>query len=326
MAKVDTKIELAKILADGEFHSGEHLGKLFGVSRAAIANHIKSLSDLGLDIYSVSGRGYKLSKDIALLDSKAILNSCDNSLSVETHTVIDSTNEYLLKQIRDHNTLPDAHTVVAECQIAGRGRRGRVWQSPFGSHIYFSQYRIMEDGLSAAAGLSLAVGLAVKNACEQYTTANIALKWPNDVLSDNKKLAGILIEAEGQSDGLCHLIIGIGINVDMPIKAGSEIDQPWTDMTMLSGQTIDRNRFVASLMNELDKVVAEYRASRLENLYKDWNANNAFKDSAVTISSNSQVKEGICKGIDSSGALLIQNTDSDKLEKLFGGEVSLRKR
>lgn len=326
MSKQDIKIELVKLLADGQFHSGEELGNLFGMSRAAIANHMKALSEFGLDIFSVTGRGYKLAKDLSLLDKNKILGHLAVDTDIETHTLIDSTNEYLLQAVRNQTELADGHTVLAECQLAGRGRRGRTWQSPFGSHIYFSQYRIIEDGLSAAAGLSLAVGLAVKKACERFTNKQVDLKWPNDVLSEQKKLAGVLIEAEGQSDGVCHLIVGIGINIDMPEKAAKEIEQPWTDMVQLSEQELDRNQFVAELMNELDKVVIEYRNARLDNLYLEWNKANAFKDDLVNISSNTQVKEGICLGIDNTGALLIENTTTKKVEKIFGGEVSLRKK
>ena len=112
----------------------------------------------------------------------------------------------------------------------------------------------------------------------------------------------------------------------MPEKAAKEIEQPWTDMLQLTEQGLDRNLFVAQLMVELDKVVEEYRASRLENLHHDWNMANAFKGSLVNISSNTSVKEGMCLGIDSTGALLVENTSTKKIEKIFGGEVSLRKK
>ena len=325
MAKVETKVAIAKILSDGEFHSGETLGKHLGISRAAIANHIKSLSSLGLDIYSVTGRGYKLSSNIELLDSNKINSFLNKFHEIDTYSIIDSTNEYLMNKIRGDEKLINGHSVIAECQTAGRGRRGRTWQSPFGSHVYFSQYRIIEDGLSAAAGLSLAVGIAVRRACARVITHNIELKWPNDVLADGKKLAGVLIEAEGQSDGQCHLVIGIGINFDMPAKYAEEIEQEWTDLKLLAGKTIDRNFFVAGLLEELDDILDEYKENRLENLVAEWNLANAFKDMDVEVSSNTLVKSGSCIGIDSSGALLLESHQSGKIEKIFGGEVSLRK-
>lgn len=325
MSRSDTKITIAKILADGEFHSGQALGELLGISRAAVANHIKSLSQLGLDIYSVTGRGYKVSNIIELLDQNKIVKSLAANVPLETFSIIDSTNEYLMKKLRAEQKLDDAYTVVAECQTAGRGRRGRKWQSPFGSHLYFSQYRTLEDGLTAAAGLSLAVGIAVQRACQMLIAEKVELKWPNDVLVQGKKLAGVLIEAEGQSDGQCHLVIGVGINFDMPAKQAEEIDQPWIDLRTLAGSKPDRNQFVALFIEQLNEVIEEYKQHRLDNLTQVWNELNAFAEQEVEIISVSNSKIGICKGIDSTGALLLA-TDQDKLERIYGGEVSLRKK
>lgn len=326
MPKSDTKITIANILADGEFHSGQALGESLGISRAAIANHIKSLSKLGLDIYSVTGRGYKLSNNLELLNAEKITRALTTEVNIEAFSIIDSTNEYLMNKIRAEQQLEDAHTVVAECQTDGRGRRGRKWQSPFGSHLYFSQYRILEDGLSAAAGLSLAVGIAVQRTCQSFVETSVKLKWPNDVLADGKKLAGVLIEAEGQSDGQCHLVIGVGINFDMPEKQASEIDQPWTDLKTLAGNKPDRNEFASMFIEQLDIVIDEYKQHRLDNLAAHWNDLNAFADKEVEIISATRAKAGLCKGIDNSGALLLELFDDGSVERIYGGEVSLRKR
>ena len=216
MAKRELKADIATALADGHFHSGEELGQRFGVSRTAISNQVKNLIDLGLDVFSVHGKGYKLAEAFTLLNEEKIRQSLSLDHDIEVFPIIDSTNSYLMERIRSSKNASNGHTVLAECQTAGRGRRGRTWVSPFGSHIYLSQYRIIEDGLAAAAGLSLAIGIAVKNACDKVSGGELELKWPNDILYKKKKVAGILIEAEGQSDGLCHIVIGIGINVDMP--------------------------------------------------------------------------------------------------------------
>jgi len=324
MTRRDTKIDVARVLADGKFHSGEELGAMFGVSRAAIASHIKTLSKLGLDIYSVSGKGYKLAKNLELLDAKTITPHLDDPKLVELHTIIDSTNEYLLQLIRSKESIPSGHTVVAECQTAGRGRRGRQWQSPFGSHIYLSQYRTMEDGLAAAAGLSLAIGLAVKNACEHFVAEEIELKWPNDVLCQGRKLAGVLIEAEGQSDGTCHLIIGIGINVDMPADIADKIDQPWVDLNQLTERPLNRNKFLVVLLRELESLYSEFQQNRLNCLVETWNKSNAFSQKAVDLISSNSIKTGKCLGIDSSGALLLEDMITGEVQKIYGGEVSLR--
>lgn len=325
MLKRDLKIEIAAILADGKSHSGEELGKQFNVSRTAISNHIKRLTELGLDIFSVHGKGYRIAESLALLNKDKINDSLIKPVPLEVFPIIDSTNSYLMSQVRQQQIVNNGHTVIAECQTAGRGRRGRVWVSPFGSHLYFSQYRRIEDGLAAAAGLSLAVGLAVKFACDEVSGSQLALKWPNDLLSDGKKVAGILVEAEGQSDGVCHIIIGVGINVDMPQQLAKEIDQPWNDLNTIAGAVIDRNELAAALCKHLQIIMEEYQLNKLDNLYHQWNQYNAFQNQLVTITSNKTEQIGRCIGIDRTGALVLEDPESSVRSKVYGGEVSLRK-
>lgn len=324
MAKPELKAEIATALADGQFHSGEELGQRFGVSRTAISNQVKNLIELGLDVFSVHGKGYKLAEAFTLLNGEQIKNNLNDANRIEVFPIIDSTNSYLMERIRSTEHLDDGHTVLAECQTAGRGRRGRTWVSPFGSHIYLSQYRIIEDGLAAAAGLSLAIGIAVKLACDKVTGGDLQLKWPNDILHKKKKVAGILIEAEGQSDGLCHIVIGIGINVDMPKESAKEIEQAWTDLRTLSGDIVDRNLLAVEMCKQLDMVMAEYKKNRLEQLHTVWNKYNAFQNQMVNIISNKQIQTGRCIGIDQSGALVMENVSNGSRFKVFGGEVSLR--
>lgn len=323
MSKPDNKIAIAKALSDGQFHSGEQLGKELGISRAAIAKHVKSLTQLGIDIFSVTGKGYRLAEPFNLIDKNRLVELCGNSLNIEVHGIIDSTNQRLMDLIRSNTPIADGLTVISECQTAGRGRRGRTWVSPFGSHIYLSRYFKSHEGLSEIAALSLVIGIAISNAIERYTGVSTSLKWPNDVMVNNKKLAGVLVEAEGQSDGFCHLVIGIGININMPLESADAITQPWTDLQMLSKKIIDRNEFIAVLLAELDKVIGRFKQDKLAQLYKVWNSKNAYDGDIVNITTGDRVKSGRCLGIDESGALLIE--DESGISRIYGGEVSLRK-
>ncbi len=323
---MDNKHKIVQVLSDGEFHSGEVIGQQLGISRAAVSEHIKSLSKIGLDIFSITGKGYQLAGGLSLLDLKQIKHNCSVSNELELFPVIPSTNEYLMGLIKSENTLVDGHTVLAECQTKGKGRRGRTWQSPFGTHVYLSQYRTMDNGLSAASGLSLAIGIAVLNTINLFSNKKCQLKWPNDLLVDGKKIAGILVEAEGQADGICHLVIGVGINVDMPAAVASDIDQPWTDLNTITDSLVDRNEFIAKLLEQLEDTYQEYKLNRLNNLFKLWNKNNAFLNQIVELTSTSKVQVGKCLGIDTSGALLLEDLTSKVTSKIFGGEVSLRKK
>lgn len=311
-------------IAAGEFISGEEIGQVLGVSRSAVSQNIKKLQSMGLDIYRVTGKGYKLAQSIKLLDSEKLLQN-DGIENCNVLFAVDSTNTFLLNKIKS-GCIQEGEVAVAECQLAGKGRRGRQWQSPIGSHIYFSKYVSLEDGLSAASALSLAVGVAVAKTCQRFSNERVQLKWPNDVLVNGEKLAGVLVEAEGQSDGRCHLVVGIGINVSMPDLTASAIEQAWTDLYKLNGnQPVDRNQVIKLLNEELEKVIAIYKSERLSNLYNDWNQLNAFKNLPIELRSTSTVNKGNCIGIDDTGALLYNDIESNKVKKVFGGEISLRR-
>lgn len=321
-----TKREIITHLSKGNFVSGEWLGAELGISRAAVAKHVKSITELGLDIFSVTGKGYRLAQPLQLLDIDTIKNHYTNGTHLHVFNIIDSTNQYLMNLLRSDEPLADGTTVIAECQLSGRGRRGREWISPYGSHLYLSRYYKSYEGLAAASGLSLAIGVAIARAVENFVGVEALLKWPNDVLVQDKKLSGVLVEAEGQSDGVCHLVIGIGLNVKMPDSQGEKIDQPWTDLSLLSNETIDRNELAAVLLKELDIVMDEYRQNKLVNLAREWNNKNAFKNQVVNVTTGASTKVGRCIGIDESGALILSQLDSPDKFKVFGGEVSLRRR
>lgn len=320
----DTKFKILTKLVDGNYHSGEDIGNALGISRAAVSAHIKSLIQLGLDIFSVTGKGYKLAEVLKLLDVEKIKSQLASDVPIELVQVTESTNVDLMARVRSRDAISEGYTLLAEAQTSGRGRRGRTWQSPFGSHIYFSQYRVLDDGLAASAGLSLAVGIAVANTVNLLFDDSVQLKWPNDVLYQGKKLAGILVEAEGQAEGRCHLVIGIGINVKMPVLSADKIDQPWTDLSTLFGHEVDRNQFIARLIEQLEQVFEQYKQNQLHTLYEQWNELNAFKNQNVNIISPNNTKAGVCLGIDETGALLLKSKDIG-LQRIYGGEVSLRK-
>ena len=211
MREHSTKLALLKCLSDGEFHSGEDLGEMIGVSRAAISKHIKGIQEWGLDIYRVQGKGYKLANQLDMLDQEK-LSAPSPDASLELIPIIGSTNQHLLERT---NTLESGSVCIAEYQAAGRGRRGREWVSPFGANLYLSMYWRLDAGMAAAMGLSLVVGVAVVEALEEMGVEGIKLKWPNDLYHNDKKLAGILVELSGQSGGAAHIVIGLGLNLSM---------------------------------------------------------------------------------------------------------------
>ncbi|GAD90238.1 biotin protein ligase/biotin operon repressor [Vibrio halioticoli NBRC 102217] len=310
------KLKLIDELSSGMFLSGEQLGEKFGVSRAAIARHIKAIQDLGIDVYSVKGKGYRLEQPLDLLDQQALQHRL--SSPIEVISVIDSTNQRMLGQA----DLQSGSVCVAEYQTQGRGRRGREWVSPFGSNIYYSMYWRLEAGLPAAMGISLVIGLALVDALEQLGIDGLKLKWPNDVYHNNKKLAGILVELSGQAGDAANLVIGIGLNVSMPEHVQG-IDQPWTSLKEISTtQPIARNDIVVTMTETLRNAISIYEQKGLKPFLSQWNRYDNFLDQPIKLLMGNRQVIGVCKGINEQGALLL-DTGTD-IESFIGGEISVR--
>ncbi|SKC34478.1 bifunctional biotin--[acetyl-CoA-carboxylase] ligase/biotin operon repressor BirA [Photobacterium piscicola] len=318
MKEHSTRLALIRLLADGHFHSGEKLGLALGMSRAGIAKQIKIIQQWGLDLYSVQGKGYCLAAPIELLDSQRItkLVSCPQ---LELIPVIDSTNQYLLNQI---DQLPSGAVCLAEYQQAGRGRRGRQWQSPFGSNLYLSTYWRLEAGVAAAMGLSLVVGVAIAEALQQLGAPDIRVKWPNDLYYHDQKLAGILVEMTGKAGDAAHLVIGIGLNIAMPTAATAMIDQAWTNLSAACLPLPSRNVLAATLIERIHQTLTEYEEVGLCGFVERWNRIDNFLNRPVKLLIGDRVIEGIARGINEQGALLLEN-DGD-ITAYVGGEISLR--
>lgn len=315
-----TRENIIKRLAGGDFVSGEQLGKDFGISRAAIAKHIELISEMGLDVFRITGKGYQLSTPIELLCKSKITELIPDCHNIEIHGEIDSTNSYLMRKIP--LDVQDYQVCVAEFQKAGRGRRGRQWISPYGSNLYLSMYKYLEQGMSQAMGLSVVAALAVFDAIKCMYNHEVELKWPNDIYLKGKKLAGILIDLEGQPLESCHSVIGIGINLSMPDKSAAQVDQPWSELKSIVGCSIDRNQLVAQIIIELKKRLLQHSVSGLEEMLIDWHRHDIYFNKQIKIISGEKEVFGISRGIDNQGALLMEIDGT--VSPVYGGEVSLR--
>jgi BirA family biotin operon repressor/biotin-[acetyl-CoA-carboxylase] ligase len=324
----DIKEHLISALALGEFVSGQVLAEELCVSRAAIGKHIKSLSEMGLDIYSVTGKGYKLATPLNLLNQQNItlqLSRPNNSIALvsnllEVHSFIDSTNDHLMRRVSE--PLSQGHTCLAEYQSAGRGRRGRQWVSPFGSQIYLSMYWYLEQGLAGAMGLSLVTALAVSDAIKLHCNLQVELKWPNDIYLGGVKLAGILIDLEGQALEPSHSVIGIGLNLNMPSESAKAIDQRWTDLQSHAITNIIRDTLCAQLINCLWSRLVQHSEKGLSSMVEEWHQHDIYLNKSVRLLTGNRVTHGICRGINSQGALLLEI--DGQVKPIYGGEVSLR--
>lgn len=318
--------ELLTILADGHFHSGESLGQSLGISRAAVWKHLQALKGRGIEIHSVPGKGYRLTDSIELLSEpqiRAALSPLARARlrGLELCQRIDSTNSELRRRAAD---LPSGVVCLAEEQSAGRGRHNRAWSSPYARNLYLSLLWRFDAGPDALSGLSLAVGVAVLRALVQMGASGIGLKWPNDLLWRGAKCAGILIEMSGESCGNCSVVIGIGVNVDMPEELGAAIDQPWIDLKTICERRVSRNRLAGAIISQLIEVLDEFEAAGIAPLMEEWRQRDVVCGEPVVIATAHGEEAGIARGIDPSGALLVEGGNG--IKRYRSGDVSLRTR
>jgi len=310
-------LTLISILADGEFHSGEQLGERLGMSRAAINKHIQTLRDWGVDVFTVPGKGYSLPEPIQLLNQDFISSQITQG-QVAVLPVIDSTNQYLLDRI---GTLQSGDACVAEYQQAGRGRRGRKWFSPFGANLYLSMYWRLEQGPAAAIGLSLVIGIVMAEVLRDLGASQVRVKWPNDLYLQDRKLAGILVELTGKTGDAAQIVIGAGINLAMRKVESDVINQGWINLQE-AGIAIDRNTLAVRLINELRAALELFELEGLTPYLSRWEKLDNFINRPVKLIIGDKEIVGISRGIDTQGALLLEQDGATKA--WMGGEISLR--
>ncbi|ALV93896.1 MULTISPECIES: bifunctional biotin--[acetyl-CoA-carboxylase] ligase/biotin operon repressor BirA [Pantoea] len=310
-------LKLVALLADGEFHSGEHLGESLGMSRAAINKHIQTLKSWGLDVYTVTGKGYSLPAPIQLLDEAEILSHLQQP-DLAVIPVIDSTNQYLLERM---DQLVSGYACIAEYQQAGRGRRGRKWFSPFGANLYLSMYWRLEQGPAAAMGLSLVIGIVMAEVLQSLGAPDVRVKWPNDLYLNDRKLAGILVELTGKTGDAAQIVMGAGVNLVMRSESATEINQGWINLQE-AGVKINRNELAAKIINSLRDALPVFERDGLTPFVGRWDALDNFINRPVKLLIGDREVHGIARGIDKQGGLLLEQ--DGEIKSWVGGEISLR--
>ena len=312
---------LIRRLADGRFHSGAELGEALGISRAAIWKRMRRLEELGLAVESVRGKGYRLSQPLDLLDPEALEAAFRGQAVLRFLPVTESTNGDALALAGQGVSSPVV--VTTEFQSAGRGRRGRAWQSPFGANLYISVLYELAGGYSALGGLSLAAGVAVARALEREAPGlKPGLKWPNDLLVDGAKLGGVLIELAGEMDGRVQVVVGVGLNVAMSDRQADAIDQNWIDLRRACATPPARTRLAAAVGQELLAMLERFAADGFAPFMADFQALDLCRDRAVTLHGSDGARYGMALGVADDGALCVE-IDGER-RYVHGGEVSLR--
>lgn len=313
---------ILQLLADGQFHSGEALAQQFKVTRATVWNAIKHAETLGITIFSVRGRGYKLPQVIDFLDKNLVLSAIGEQREWFNLIILDevaSTNTYLMQQ----KNVAHATCVAAHIQTSGRGRRGRTWVSQLGASLTFSLVWRFQCGAAALSGLSLAVGVALMRTLASLGINQAQLKWPNDVLVAGRKLAGILIELQGDLDGPSTAVIGVGINLNLPKALIEAIEQPTTDLNTISGNLINQNVLLGTLLKHLAEVLSRFEQFGFVGLRDEWVSYHAYHQQHVRmLLPNGTEVLGVVKNVADDGILLVETALG--LQRFSAGEISLR--
>lgn len=311
------------LLADGQVHSGESLAASLGISRTAIWKQIRRVMDEGFRIETIRGRGYRLLTEVDLLDADRVIQGLDaHRRSVVDLTVldeVDSTNAEIVRRRREvaAGTVP---VCIADCQTAGRGRRGRQWQSPRGQNLYLSLGLTFQGSFAMLDGLSLVLGVALAEALEHQGLAGVGLKWPNDIFLGGSKLSGILVELQGElEEGVVQVVAGIGLNVHM--KDGAGVDQSWSSLAMAAPErSWRRSDLAASVINSLLGATDEFAEDGFGSFRARWQSRDIFSGKSLVATQGEL--SGIGRGIDESGNYLIEG--GNERVRVRAGEISLR--
>jgi BirA family biotin operon repressor/biotin-[acetyl-CoA-carboxylase] ligase len=299
-----------------------------------VSQVLKDAEAAGLALERIKGRGYRLLERPNFLDPAAVkarLATLDaergtaTPVTIEVVDEIDSTSSELTRRMARR----DIHGVAlaSELQTAGRGRRGRTWTGVFGGSLTFSLGWQFEQGAGFLAGLSLAVGVAVARALEAEGFAGIALKWPNDLVHRHLKVGGILIEMNGDALGPSTAVIGVGLNVRLPVEVRKNIEAPVTDLATVAGKKappIDRNRLLARLLAELAADLDQYAREGFAPFAAEWQHRHAYQGKLVRLLlPDGAVVTGKVAGVDASGALVL--ADGPRRTRFLSGEISMRR-
>lgn len=322
MKHVDTVLHA---LAPGHFVSGETLAAEMGISRAAVWKQLRKLQTAGVPIDAVRGRGYRIAGGNPLLTHEAVMSAL--SLPARTHLrsldvrwTLGSTNAELLA--REYDDLPAA--CLAEMQTEGRGRQGRHWTSPFGAGVWLSlawPFGQLPTGFSA---LGLVAGIAVVGALGSLGVHGVGLKWPNDLMVDDRKLGGLLVETRGEAAGRMRAVIGIGINWRMPYAGFTDaFALPWTDLARVLDEPPPRTTVAAQAINHLCLALDQFEREGFGAFLARWQALDVLAGHPVRVRTGAREIDGVARGIDDEGALIVDA--HGHVERCTAGEVSVRR-
>jgi len=301
--------KLLQLLNETEFVSGEHIAKELGVSRTAIWKQIKSLQSLGYKIESVKNKGYRiLSRPDIPIPEEITFDLGTNIIGREVFyfKTISSTNNYAKQLAMDD--ISEGTVVVADVQINGRGRKNRKWSSPCGG-LWFSV--ILYPHIPPERGMlvTMASSVAVAQALKENTNLNPIIKWPNDLLIDDKKICGILTELDAELDRINYSIVGIGINVNNELA--EDLQKIATSVFLETGSQISRVKLLRSIIKYFDEEYDKLKSGEYTKIRDDWFYYADIIGKKIQVKTEKMIIEGTVSDIDDSGCIILETTSGN---------------
>jgi len=324
---IDAAILTAMRQSPNQSISGAELASHLGISRAAIWARIDEMRTLGYDIQAGPHFGYRLVSTPDLLHADDLYSRISGSVKrigreIQVYEQTTSTN--LLVEQQGQIGTKEGLVIVAESQTRGRGRLGRRWISPKRKGLWFSALLRPSLQPQQVTQLTVAAAVAVARAVEKHCPSGVRIKWPNDILINNKKAAGILTELSAEVDGVKFAVLGIGVDVNQSVSDfPDEIQDIATSLRIAVGHPIDRPELAADMMRELDAIYSRILAHQFESVAAEWESRCSTLGRDVEILTGDKKVSGRAEALDSDGGLLVR-TQHGRLERIVGGDVTVR--
>ncbi len=304
------------------FVSGAEMSRTLGVSRTAVWKYIEQLRTLGYQIEAVTARGYRLRTSPDLLLPAELQDGLQTEIvgrEMVYFADTDSTNDRAHALAKDGAV--EGTVVIAEAQQAGKGRLGRRWMSPAGVNLYASVILRPPIAPRHAPQLTFLSAAAVAWTIAEITGLSPTVKWPNDVLLDGRKVAGLLNELDAETERIRYLILGVGVNINMQAEQfPDDLRYPASSLAMASGGKVSRLRFTRTLLEQLDCLYSQYQREGFEPIMQAWQEYFVLTGQPVEVDCQGRLLRGQVVGLDEDGALLLKLADG-RQERVLAGDV-----
>ena len=318
------EIALLLLQADGRFVSGQEIGRWLNISRPAVGKHVEGLGRLGYEVESRPNRGHRIiTRPDRLLPTEIEDGLATERLGRPVHYFdrVAST-QPIARQLADAGA-PEGTLVVAEEQVAGRGRMGRAYVSPIGG-IWFSIILRPQVSPAHMQLMALTTGLAVAEAIEDVCGFRPILKWPNDVLLGERKVCGVLTDMSTEHDLVHYLVVGVGINANLGAAAfPAEVRPVATSLQIETGKPVARRLLLQRVLMRLESHYALVRQGQSGAVLENWRAWPNVLSRRVQVIGLAERFEGVAEDLAADGALLLR-LDDRSVVRVVSGDVNLR--